>query len=252
MRYYRPVDIAKELQISTSALRHYESWGVVPLPERSDNGYRLYTKVHLVYFRCLRAMLPGFGFTLTYDVLRDIQKADMDHAFWLVNAEQAKLHEEKRAADQSLVLLQDPQLTVFKDRKLNKLMTIGEVAAITNVQSSAIRHWEKEGLLKPERDPRNGYRFYTPVHVRQILLINNLRRTVYYLGKMKELVQAVEHQSIEKTKEVTEHALIRINLRNRQQLNGIHKLIELCMEVGLAGKIEEPFSKPIHTFHSEH
>lgn len=60
MHYLKPKDIAKELQISTSALRHYESWGVVPSPERSENGYRLYTQTHLAYFRCLRAMF-GFG-----------------------------------------------------------------------------------------------------------------------------------------------------------------------------------------------
>ncbi|NOU87308.1 MerR family transcriptional regulator [Paenibacillus sp. LMG 31460] len=251
MRYYKPIEIAKELEISTSALRHYESWGVVPLPERAKNGYRLYTKVHLAYFRCLRAMIPGFGFTLTYDVLRHIQNADMDHAFWLVNVEQAKLHEEKSNADQTLVLLQDPKLTTIKDKKIKNLMTIGEVAGITNVQTSAIRHWEKEGLLFPERAPENGYRLYTPVHVRQILLICNLRKTVYYLEKMKELVQAVEHHSIEKIKEVTENALISIHRRNRQQFNGVHKLMELCIEVGLMGYNEASLLKPNHSFDME-
>lgn len=28
MKHYRPIDIARELNISTSALRHYESWGL--------------------------------------------------------------------------------------------------------------------------------------------------------------------------------------------------------------------------------
>lgn len=239
MQYYKPIEIAKELQISTSALRHYESWGVVPLPERADNGYRLYTHVHLAYFRCLRAMIPGFGFTLTYDVLRLIQAADMDAAFWLVNAEQARLHEEKSITDQTLALLQDPRLTNFKDKKIKSLMKIGDVATITNVQTSPIRHWEKEGLLSPLRDPENGYRLYTPVHVRQILLISTLRKTVYYLDKMKEITRAVEHYSIEKAKEVTENALGSIHQRNRHQFNGVHKLMELCIEVGLVGTNNE-------------
>ena len=76
-------------------------------------------------------------------------------------------------------------------------MTIGEVAELTNVESSAIRHWEKEGLITPDRNPENGYRLYTPSQVRQILLIRSLRRTVYYLESIKEIIQAVEHQSIE-------------------------------------------------------
>ncbi|MED4172960.1 TioE family transcriptional regulator [Halalkalibacterium halodurans] len=233
MRYFKPKEIADELHISTSALRHYESWGVVPAPERAENGYRLYTKVHLAYFRCLRAMVPGFGYQLTYDVLRHIQKKEMNEAFWLVNEEQAKLHEEKRLADQTLAMLQEPDVTTLNNRRIKNKMTIGEAAELTNVQTSAIRHWEKEGLLSPERNLENGYRLYTPVHIRQILLIRTLRKTVYFLDKMKEVVDAVEHQSIEKAKKITEEALVSIHQRNRQQFNGVHQMIELCIEVGM-------------------
>ncbi|MED3646425.1 TioE family transcriptional regulator [Halalkalibacterium halodurans] len=233
MRYFKPKEIADELHISTSALRHYESWGVVPAPERAENGYRLYTKVHLAYFRCLRAMVPGFGYQLTYDVLRHIQKKEMNEAFWLVNEEQAKLHEEKRLADQTLAMLQEPDVTALNNRRIKNKMTIGEAAELTNVQTSAIRHWEKEGLLSPERNLENGYRLYTPVHIRQILLIRTLRKTVYFLDKLKEVVDAVEHQSIEKAKKITEEALVSIHQRNRQQFNGVHQMIELCIEVGM-------------------
>ena len=236
MHYYKPVEIARELHISTSALRHYESWGVIPAPERAANGYRLYTKVHLAYFRCLRAMFSGFGVTITCVVLRHIQNADMDSAFWLVNKEQANLHHEKVVADQTLALLQDPNLPLIANKKLKHRMTIGEVATFTDVQASAIRHWEKEGLLSPERDPENGYRVFTPIHVRQILLIRTLRRTVYFLENMKEIVQAVEHQSIEQAKKVTENALLSIHERNRQQYYGAHQLVELCKELGLTVK----------------
>lgn len=146
MRYYKPIELARELHISTSALRHYESWGVVPSPDRSANGYRLYTKVHLAYFRCLRAMFPGFGFTTTYEVLRNIQNADTDAAFWLVNKEQADLQHEKATADQTLELLKNLELPTVANNKLKKHMTIGETATFTGVSKSAIRHWEKEGL----------------------------------------------------------------------------------------------------------
>ena len=233
MRYFKPIEIARELGISTSALRHYESWGVVPAPERAENGYRLYTKLHLAYFRCLRAMFPAFGVGLTCMVLRHIQNGDMDAAFWLVNKAQADLQEEKAAADQTLAVLRDPELPIIPGHKLKQLMTISEAASLANVQASAIRHWEKEGLISPERDPENGYRLFTPVHIRQILLIRTLRRTVYFLEHMKEIVQAVEHQSIEKAKQVTEHALKSIHQRNRRQFSGVYQLVELCKEAGL-------------------
>ncbi|UVI27465.1 MerR family transcriptional regulator [Paenibacillus spongiae] len=231
MQYYRPIDIARELHISTSALRHYEAWGVVPAPARGSNGYRLYTNVHLAYFRCLRAMSAGFGIAATCQVLRHIQNDDIDTAFWLVSKEQAQLQQEKTVADQTLALLQDPTLSVTGAKKPKTHMTIGEAAAFTDVEASAIRHWEKEGLLTPDRDPENGYRMFTPVHIRQILLIRTLRRTVYFLENMKEIVHAVEHQSIEKAKEVTENALLSIHQRNRLQFYGVHQLVELCKEI---------------------
>ncbi|MBW7473882.1 MerR family DNA-binding transcriptional regulator [Paenibacillus oenotherae] len=233
MRYYKPIEIARELGISTSALRHYESWGVIPPPDRAANGYRLYTGVHLAYFRCLRAMVAGFGFPVTCGVLRHIQDGNMDTAFWLVNKEQADLQQEKVIADQTLALLHHPELTPSTNKGLKPLMTIGEAAAFTDVQASAIRHWESEGLLTPERDPENGYRVFSPMHIRQILLIRTLRRTVYFLENMKEIVQAVEQHSIEKAKKVTEEALLSIHNRNRQQLYGVYQLVELCKELGL-------------------
>ncbi|WP_248926717.1 TioE family transcriptional regulator [Paenibacillus hamazuiensis] len=228
MDYYKPIEIARELYISTSALRHYESWGVVPAPARAANGYRLYTKEHLAYFRCLRTMFPGFGVAVTCEVLRKIQSADVDGAFWLVNKEQAVLQSEKVAADQTLELLQHPELPTVTGKKLKNRMTIGEAAAFAGVATSAIRHWEKEGLLTPERDPENGYRLFTPTHLRKILLIRTLRSTVYFLKSMKDIVQAVEHQSIEQAKKLTEDAIRSIHERNRHQLRGIHRLIELC------------------------
>jgi DNA-binding transcriptional MerR regulator len=228
VQYYKPIEIARELQISTSALRHYESWGVVPAPARSDNGYRQYTKVHLAYFRCLRAMFPAFGVALTCEVLRCIQRADMDKAFWMVNKEQAHLQQEKVAADQTLELLQDLHLPLMPNRKLKHHMTIGEAASFAGVTTSAIRHWEKEGLLTPERDPENGYRLFTPLHLRKILLIRTLRSTVYFLQNMREIVDAVEHHSIEQAKKVTQKAILSIHERNRGQFRGVHALVELC------------------------
>lgn len=234
--YYKPVEIARELQISTSALRHYESWGVVPAPERAANGYRLYTRIHLAYFRCLRAMFPGFGVKVTCEVLRFIQKRDIDAAFWLVNKEQAILHHEKAAADQTLAMLDTLELPPLPNRRLKQRMTIGEIAAFTGSAPSAIRHWEKEGLIAPERDPENGYRLFSPVDARKILLIRTLRGTVYFLKSMKEIVQAVENQSIDKAKKITEQAIFSINERNRQQYLGLHQLIELCKELKLVTK----------------
>ncbi|MDP4095392.1 TioE family transcriptional regulator [Paenibacillus sp. P96] len=233
MRYYKPIEIARELGVSTSALRHYESWGVIPAPERAANGYRLYTRVHLAYFRCLRVMFAGFDVAVACDVLRHIQKGDVDAAFWLVTKEQAKLQNEKAVADRTLALLQNSELPLVIDKKIKNHMTIGEAATLTDVPASAIRYWEKEGLLSPERNPENGYRMFTPLHIRQILLIHTLRKTIYFLENIKDIVQAMEYQDMDRATRVVENALEIIHERNRRQLYAIHQLVELCKEDGL-------------------
>ncbi|MET1029580.1 MAG: MerR family transcriptional regulator [Domibacillus tundrae] len=44
----------------------------------------------------------------------------------------------------------------------------------------------------------NGYRLYTPLHLCQILLIRMLRKNVYFLENMKEIVQTVEYHNLKK------------------------------------------------------
>ncbi|MFS0838372.1 MerR family DNA-binding transcriptional regulator [Paenibacillus sp. 1P03SA] len=41
---FRPVDIARKLNVSTSALRNYEAAGLVPPAERTAAGHRTYTE----------------------------------------------------------------------------------------------------------------------------------------------------------------------------------------------------------------
>ena len=101
------------------------------------------------------------------------------------------------------------------------------------MRTSAIRHWEREGLIVPERDPANGYRLFMPVHVRQIMLIRTLHQSVYSLEKMKRIVQALERQSVEEAQKAAEEALRRINERNRKQYEGASELAALCRELGL-------------------
>ncbi|WP_281974309.1 MerR family DNA-binding transcriptional regulator [Halobacillus litoralis] len=233
MTLYRPIDIARELKISTSALRHYESWGLVPEPERGDNGYRLYTEAHLAYFRCLRALYYGFGSDVASTVIRHIQKEEMDAAFWAVNHQQSLLYEEKVKADHTLQLLENMELPSIQHTKLKKYMRIGEVADFTGVTPSAIRHWEKEGLFTSIRNPENGYRLFTSTHVRKILLIHTLRNTVYFLDHMKEYVDAIEQQSVGQAKRVTENAVLQINERIRKQFSGVYELVELCRQLEL-------------------
>lgn len=230
---YRPIEIAKKLKISTSALRHYESWGIVPPPERKPNGYRIYTEEHLAYFECIRAMYPYFDMGLIKNVLKMIQNKELDAALWLVCRAKASLYEDKLMAEKTIKILDTQELEELDSRGRSKWLTIGEVTAETAVPGSAIRHWEKMGLVTPSRDPENGYRRFNRSHVRKILIIRTLRTAVYSLDLIKDVMKELDHNNIEKAREIARESINYLNQLNQAQLRGTHYLYRLCRTLNL-------------------
>ncbi|PYI55719.1 MerR family transcriptional regulator [Paenibacillus flagellatus] len=224
----RPIDVARKLNVSTSALRHYEEWGIVPPIERAPNGYRVYTEEHIAYFECIRAMNTGYGMTLTKEVMRLLQRKEADAALWKVNEAQAALHRDKTIAEKTIEVLETKQLEELDARGRQKWMTIGEVSEETNIPASAIRHWEKMGLLTLPRDPENGYRRFNRSQVRQILIIRTLRSAVYSLDIIKRVIKELDHNNVEQARKIARDSLEFLNRLNRNQLRGAHYLYRLC------------------------
>ncbi|RAL24183.1 MerR family transcriptional regulator [Thermoflavimicrobium daqui] len=229
----RPIDIARKLRVSTSALRHYESWGIVPPAPREPNGYRIYTKEHMAYFECIRAMIPGFGMDITKKVMLKIKEKAMDDALWLVNEQQARLHQDKRMAEKTIRVLETEELDKWDSRRKRKWMTIGEVSFETGVPRSAIRHWEKEGLITLPRDQENGYRKFNRAQVRQILMIRTLRSAGHPLEVIRHVMKELDHNHIENARRIARESLAYLNHLNRSQIRGVHYLYQLCQVVGL-------------------
>lgn len=229
----RPIDIARSLQISTSALRHYEEWGIIPPVERGTNGYRIYTETHIAYFECIRAMSAGFGMGTTAAVLRMLLRGEVDSALWIVNNAQAELHKEKLKAEKTIQVLGMEELDNVDARGRKRWMTIGEVAKETMVPASAIRHWEKSGLLTVSRNGDNGYRKFSPTQIRQILIISTLRTVVWSLDTIKEVIRELDHNNLEQARRIAKDSLAYLNAVNRSRIRGIrylYRIIELAEE----------------------
>lgn len=54
-------------------------------------------------------------------------------------------------------------------------MQVKDVEKLTGLSTKAIRLYEEKGLIRVERNPRNGYRNYSPKNVQQLRLIQLLR-----------------------------------------------------------------------------
>ncbi|MBB2481955.1 MerR family transcriptional regulator [Bacillus sp. APMAM] len=103
-------------------------------------------------------------------------------------------------------------------------MSIGEVAAIAGVNTSAIRHWENEGLIRSKRDKNSGYRIFSVTELRKILLISSLRKTIYYIENMRELLDELDTQNLEKIEQAYTLALGNLNEKLQIQFAGIADL----------------------------
>ncbi|WP_217592474.1 MerR family transcriptional regulator [Cohnella sp. GbtcB17] len=214
-------EIAKKLNISTSLLRHYEAWGLVPDVGRAANGYRIYTKEHEAYFRCIRAMNAGFGMGLIREVMPRIIRGEILDALWLINKAQVRLHSEKETVQRTVDMLDLKELNDLPKYRNIKAFTIGEVAEEANVSTSAIRHWEKEGLLAPERQQESGFRIYSASDIRKVLIIRTVQRVAYSLDTVREVLSELDKHNVAQAKEIALKALQYIDRALVEQVRGV-------------------------------
>lgn len=103
-------------------------------------------------------------------------------------------------------------------------MQIGEVAALFDVTTKTLRHYEKLGLLKPERAD-NGYRLYGPEDVLRIQRIRQLQSLGLSLKEIARLLSREDEvlwEAVLRSLQddvVTEIALL------REQLDQIERLL---------------------------
>lgn len=63
MEEYTISQIAKMVGVKKETIRYYEKFGLLPLPERKSNGYKIYTKRHIEIMEII-LIVKDSGFTL--------------------------------------------------------------------------------------------------------------------------------------------------------------------------------------------
>ncbi|RRJ62704.1 MerR family DNA-binding transcriptional regulator [Paenibacillus oralis] len=223
---YTPKQIAKMLNISTTTLRRYEEQGLIPDVHRTASNRRCYRTVHVQAFIVIRTLLQGYDIPVVYEAMRNIKKGDTAQAFWLINRQLHNMQEEKQRVEEILTMIRNADFSKYRNVKVAEAMKIGEVAALASVNPSAIRHWEKEGLIKSERDRENGYRMYTVSELKKIIVISSLRKTIYYIENMKQLLNELETQHFTKVERSFQLALQKLNHQISIRFQGIAELMK--------------------------
>ncbi|MGW2250639.1 MerR family transcriptional regulator [Kitasatospora sp. NPDC001660] len=190
----RPIDLAREHGLSTQAVRNYEEAGFLPPAERSPSGYRVYAPRHAAALRAFLALLPGHGHATAGAVMRAVHAGEVEEALRLIDASHAQLAGDRATVDAVEEALRD--LTPSPDHEPPAHPEpggtfIGPLAHRLGLRPATLRTWERAGLVVPRRDPRTGYRVYTPADVRDVLLAHQLRRGGHGLEQIAQVLERV-------------------------------------------------------------
>lgn len=69
------------------------------------------------------------------------------------------------------------------------MLTIGQVAATADVSTDALRFYEREGLIRPVKKTRAGYRLYEEDAVRRLHFIKHAQQCGFSLADIRELLE---------------------------------------------------------------
>jgi MerR family Zn(II)-responsive transcriptional regulator of zntA len=102
------------------------------------------------------------------------------------------------------------------------MLTVTELARRSGATPHAVRYYTRMGLLRPERNPDNGYRLYAYREVAWLRFIRQAKRLGYTLNEIREIMQDSD-QGQSPCPRVREILLRRID-GNRRQLEELMAL----------------------------
>lgn len=66
-------------------------------------------------------------------------------------------------------------------------MTVSELSRSAQVTPDAVRHYVRIGLLKPSRDPANGYKLFSSGDIRRVKFIRQAKGLGFSLNDIREI-----------------------------------------------------------------
>ncbi len=183
----RPVDLAREHGLSTQAVRNYEADGILPAAGRGPQGYRTYTPRHARALRAFLALVPGHGHATAASIMRAVNQDAVEEALRLIDESHAQLLDDRRTLQAVAAALRELEPVAHERGE----MFVGPLARKLGVRPATLREWERAGLLRPERDPKTGYRVYSEADVRDAKLTHQLRRGGYLLERIAPVLDQV-------------------------------------------------------------
>src|SRR5688572_24921064 len=185
----RITDLARAAGLSVQQIRNYVTLGVLPPADRAPNGYRIFTARHGDALVTARVLIDGHGWQTAVAILPAVHNdGDPAAALALVDRSHAELDRE-RVHGRSMLQALDGELP--ERFRVDRPLHIADAAAAAGARPSALRLWERRGLLAPARERVTGYRAYDQTQLTRARLIVLLRRAGYPVTAVGEVIAAM-------------------------------------------------------------
>ncbi|MGL5755536.1 MAG: MerR family transcriptional regulator [Paraclostridium sp.] len=108
-------------------------------------------------------------------------------------------------------------------------LSTGQVSKLFNISKDTLRHYDKLGILKPEVNQLNGYRYYSQEHIDQLNLILATKDLDISLASIKETIESedlYEYKALINKQEKLIEEKIESLKRKQKQLSKWDEILE--------------------------
>lgn len=180
---------------SAQQVRDLEAVGVVPPAKRTPNGYREFSDLHVRALRAYRDLARAVGPVDARRVMREIRSLPPAPAAALVGSLHVRLDREREQALAARAALEAIRAEASTDVEPVEAdsMTITELSQALGVKASALRFWEKVGLVAPERTATRAgtARRYHLAAIREARITTALRAGGYRIPDVQDAITAI-------------------------------------------------------------
>lgn len=193
---YKTSEVAKLIGIHSNTVRMYEDLGLISKPSRKDNGYRVFTDLHIYQLKLARKafeveVLQNGLRKKAIAIVKMSAKQDFDEAIVLTKEYIKSIKKEIDNANEAVDIagkLMD-RLNYEKDFNLKRK----EVSELLGISMDTLRNWEMNGLINIKRK-QNGYRIYTYEDIQRLKVIRSLKCGNYSLSAILRMLNKLsEH-----------------------------------------------------------
>ncbi len=219
---YKTSEVARIIGIHPNTVRMYEELELISKPIRKDNGYRVFTDIHIDQFKLARTafQIEVLQNGLRKKIIEIVKKSALRHfddAIRLINDYILSIQNEIENANESVNIVNRLlQGTITEKTSTLKRKEVSDNLGIT---MDTLRNWEMNGLLKVKRK-ENGYRVYTEEDIQKLKIIRSLKCANYSLSAILRMLN-----ELSKNKNANIHQILDSPDENEDVISVCDKLI---------------------------